>query len=160
MTWAGDPDSVPERAVTNLLREEIACLDSILSALEYEQSALARRDPTALAATAAEKDRLVGELKRKASDREALLRQAFPDPDRPWGANPSMATARSLWQRHESLLAEAKQRNRVNAAIIRAAQSSTERAIEVLLGVDPTESTYGARGGVEPAARSRYASSA
>lgn len=121
----------------DVLGEQIRHAEAMLDTLERENAALVASDAEALGAASTAKAGIVEALERLEAKRQALA-AAVSDETRASGD----------WQRLRTLIAECKQRNDKNGALLKARADNVRVALKSLRGAEPE--LYG-RSGRAPA---------
>jgi flagellar biosynthesis/type III secretory pathway chaperone len=114
-----------------IVAEQVRCAEEMLAALEREHEALRNGGPDALADASAAKARLVETLDSLESQRRALA-----------GDPADSGTAES--QHLRELIADCKERNQRNGALLKARADNVRVALNALRGADVE--LYGPRG--------------
>jgi flagella synthesis protein FlgN len=124
--------------LVDVLAEQIRNAEAMLAALERENAALVASDVEALGTASSAKADIAATLERLETERQALA-AAVRDETR----------ASSDWQRLRTLIAECKQRNDKNGALLKARADNVRVALRTLHGAEPQ--VYGRTG--QPPAR-------
>lgn len=131
-------------SLSAVLHEQIRCAESMLDVLDRENQALVAGDADRLAATGADKARLVEALEKLEVERRDLT-QAI-------GAVAASVTAGEApqsspeWQKLLGLVAACKERNQRNGILVKARTDQVRAVLKVLRGSDP--GVYAATGNV------------
>lgn len=133
-----------ERHLVAVLGEQIRCTQAMLAALGREGDALADGDPERLNAAGAEKAQLVETLEALESERRGLVAALGQHAAGRDGAEPQ-------WQSLLMLIAECKERNQRNGALLKARTDQVRTALKILRGSDPE---FYAASGLTPSPRS------
>lgn len=120
-----------------LLAEEQQATE-LVTLLERERDALARREADELLRVVAEKESSLARLDGFASERASLLQQAGYSPDRD-GFLAMLDTEpggrlQALWQAVETLLKRCRQQNQINGKMLDISQIQARQLLAVLLG--------------------------
>lgn len=110
----------------DVLGEQIRNAEAMVAALDRENAALVASDTEALGSASASKAALVETLERLETERQALA-AAVRDETR----------ASDDWQRLRSLIAECKERNDKNGALLKARADNVRVALKTLHGSEP-----------------------
>lgn len=110
----------------DVLGEQIRCAEAMLDALASENAALVASQPDALGTASAAKAQIVETLERLEAKRQALA-----------AALGDEARAAAEWQRLRGLIAECKQRNDKNGALLKARAENVRVALKTLRGNEP-----------------------
>jgi flagella synthesis protein FlgN len=115
-----------------VLAEQIQCAQAMLRALEAENRALVDGDAERLNAASAAKARLVEELEALEAERRGLADAL--DASVTWLAH----APKPAWQALLTLVAECKQQNQRNGALVKARSEHLRTALKLLRGSEPT----------------------
>jgi flagella synthesis protein FlgN len=127
----------------DVLGEQIRCAEAMLEALTRENDALVASQAEALGAASTAKAAIVETLEGLETKRQALAAIVGDE-----------VRAATEWQRLRALIAECKQRNEKNGALLNARADNVRVALKTLRGGEPA--LYGrsghapAQGGVRP----------
>lgn len=144
--------------IAPIIREETACVETLLAVLDKELTAVASRDTERMASLAADKQRLVQELEALGNRRRQLVGPLASDAD--WASTPQRQSVRPAWKRLIDLVDHARQNNRRNGTAIDAARRYTRRAVDVLFARRQSDVVYDALGERKRLTTNRYSSSA
>lgn len=129
-----------------VLTEQIRCAQAMLGALTRESDALAGGDAEHLNAAGAEKAQLVETLEALEAERRTLVAAISADTGVNGGAHPE-----PQWQSLLQLVAECKEQNQRNGALLKARAEHVRSALRLLRGAEPQ---FYAASGLSPALRS------
>lgn len=121
-------------ALTDLLAQQRACLETFRAILESEHQSLLRADVGDLQAVAERKAELFAQIEELESRRVAVFAQN------------AAADRRPDWSAVRALAEQVAQANQRNGAMIMALLGSTDGALQILRGVAGTGNFYGPQG--------------
>jgi flagella synthesis protein FlgN len=129
-----------------VLTEQIRCAASMLEALSRENEALIAGDAERLNAAGADKARLAGTLETLEAERRTLAETIQ------FGlAAGARAAAEPQWQSLLEIIAECKEQNQRNGALVKARSEQVRTALRLLRGAEPE---FYAASGFTPSSRS------
>jgi flagella synthesis protein FlgN len=140
------------QALVDVLNEQIRCAEAMLRTLGRENQALVAGDPEELVAAGADKAKLVEALEALESERRGLTEAIAAGVIDAAAARPDVEST-TEWRQFLSLVAECKQQNQRNGALVKARSEQVRIALRALRGAEPdlynptgrTPSTTGAR---------------
>ena len=140
-----------QQLLAEVLTQEVRCSERLLTCLEAERSALARRDLKALEQTTQDKVHHTKRLEQMDQQRRELLSELgfAADADglrRCLDSLPGADTLRQLWQQILTNIEACRSSNLSNGGILESSRQHIEQALRILRGQSSAPSLYEANG--------------
>ena len=140
-----------EQSFTQLLLEEIAGIKVLLDLLQQEYQLLQSRSPELLEALTRKKQQQIENLNASVNRHNSFLQQMELPADREGVVAflqqlPLNAPSRAHWHEFQSLLEGCRKQNEINGSLLVQSQRQASQALDLLLGINPTQKTYGPAG--------------
>jgi flagellar biosynthesis protein FlgN len=140
-----------QQSLQTVLTQEVRCTERLLTCLNTERAALARRDIPALEQTTGSKLQLAAKLEQLEQQRERLVAGLGFDTDteglrRCFKSLPQARHLMQLWQQVLTNLEACRNGNLTNGGILEASRQHVEQALLILRGQSGSPSLYRSKG--------------